>query len=174
MDDVIKLESGHRIEIWHDQDCDSPRDGENLGTFQIYHRRYASPDKIVREPPHINKDEIGLKVWGYDHSGVVYATGETNPFSCPWDSGFAGIIFCSKQKAREWLGVKRLTKSKIAQIAQILNDEVKIYNEWSSGEVYGFTVYDPEDNVIDSCGGFYGSDREYMLKEAQECLTTSN
>lgn len=157
---------GHRIEVFYDPDPQNPREwGDNLGTFQIYHRRYASPDKIVRDSPHINKDEIGLKVWGYDHGGVVYKTGETNPFHCPWDSGFAGVIFCSRQKAREWLGVKRLTKAKIAQITQFLADEVETYNRYINGEYYGYKIFDPSGEEVDSCWGF--DDKDYMIEEAK-------
>jgi hypothetical protein len=173
MDEEITLESGHRIVIWHDSDSDSPRNWENLGTFQVYHRRYRSPDPIVREPPHINKNEIGLKVWGYDHGGIVYATGDTNPFHCPWDSGFAGIIFCSRAKARVWLGTGRLTKKHEDKVREILEQEVQIYNQWANGEVYGFTVFDPEGEELDSCGGFYGSDRDYMIQEAKSCLKSA-
>ncbi len=168
--ETITLESGHRIEIHHDLDPESPRQWENLGTFQVYHRRYASPDPIERDPPVIKPDEIGLKVWGYDHGGIIYATGEQNPFSCPWDSGFAGIIYVSRHKARTWLGTGRLTKKHEAKVREILEHEVSIYNEWANGEVYGFKVFDPEGEEIDSCWGFYGSDRDYMIQQAKEAI----
>lgn len=160
--------NGHRIEVYYDPDPQNPRDWDNLGTFQIYHRRYASPDKIVRDPPHINKDEIGLKVWGYDHSGVIYKTGETNPFHCPWDSGFAGIIFCTRQKAREWFGVKRLTAAHVAKVKQALEQEVETYNRYINGEFYGFTTFDENDNEVDACWGF--DDKDYMLDQAKEAI----
>lgn len=157
--------NGHRIEIHHDPDPQNPRDWDNLGTFQIYHRRYASPDKIVRDPPHINKDEIGLKVWGYDHGGVVYKTGETNPFHCPWDSGFAGIIFVSKAKAREWLGVKRLTAAHVAKVREMLAGEVETYNKYINGEFYGYQTFDANGEEVDACWGF--DDKDYMIEEAK-------
>lgn len=157
--------NGHRIEIHHDPDPQNPRDYDNLGTFQVYHRRYASPDKIVRDPPSINKDEIGLKVWGYDHGGIVYKTGETNPFDCPWDSGFAGIIFCSKEDARKWLGVKRLTKEMVSQIEASLDYEVETYNRYINGEYYGYIIFNANDEEVDSCWGF--DDKDYMIQEAK-------
>jgi hypothetical protein len=158
-----------RFEIWNDTDTESPREWDNLGTFQVYHRRYRSPDPIVRTTPYIDpKTEIGLKVWGYDHGGIIYATGDTNPFHCPWDSGFAGIIYAPKEHIYRWFGVKRITKKIRQQVLDTLKSEVEVYNQWITGEVYGFTIYDDEDNVIDSCGGFYG--REHAEQEAQEYL----
>lgn len=160
------------LEIINDPDPMNPREWDNLGTFQIYHRRYASPDKIERDPPHINpKTEIGLKVWGYDHGSVHYATGDRNPFSCPWDSGFAGIIFCSKQKARDWLGVKRLTKKHLTRVAEILRSEVEDWNRYINGEVYAYLIYDENDEVVDSCGGFYSEDE--ARAEAQAYLNSN-
>jgi hypothetical protein len=158
--ETIKRPDGCTIEIYPDFDPESPRDFDNLGTFQVYHRRYNSPDPIVRPEPFIAKDEIGLKVYGYDHSGIAYST---TAFSCPWDSGLAGIIFVSREKAREWFGVKRLNTQKVIDA---LKAEVAIYSEYASGEVYGYKVIDPEGKEIDSCWGFYGSEREYMLEQA--------
>jgi hypothetical protein len=164
----MELASGHRIEILPDPDAPSPRSWDNLGTFQIYHRRYASPDPIERDPPFIRADEIGLKVWAYDHSGLVYRTGETNPFHCPWDSGFAGIIFCSRARARDWLGVRRPAR---ADIERILADEVRLYSDWVNGEVYGYRLFDPHGHEVDACWGFYGRDRAHLIATAKEGAT---
>lgn len=177
MDDVINLDSGHRIEIWHDEICDSPRDWDPLDSkFYTWHRRYSSPDKHnIREPMYsLPTNHIGIKVWMYDHSGYCYAAADQNPFHCPWDSGQVGWIFISNADARTRLGVKRLTKKHVEKIIEQLKSEVSIYSEYVNGEVYGFTIYDPEGNELDSCGGFYGSDREYMIQEAKSCLTTKN
>ena len=149
------LSGGRRLEIYYDTDPENPREWDNLGTFQVYHRRYASPDKIVRDPPAIRADEIGLKVWGYEHGCMIFQTGDTNPFSCPWDSGFAGIIFVSRALARDWLGVKRLTKAREAQVLRLLEGEVEAYNQFISGEIYGYRVFDAAGEEIDACWGFY-------------------
>ena len=168
MIETIRLASGHCIEIAPDLDPESPRSRDNLGTFQIYHRRYVSPDPIERDPPHIRADEIGLKVWAYDHSGIVYRAAETNPFHCPWDSGLAGIIYCSRAKARDWLGVARLTCGDVGRVRSILADEVALYSEWVNGEVCGYRVLDPAGEEIDACWGFFASDRDHMSASALE------
>ena len=158
--ETIQRPDGCMIEIYPDFDPESPRTWDNLGTFQIYHRRYPSPDPIVRPEPFIAKDEIGLKVYGYDHGGIVYST---TPFSCPWDSGLAGVIFVSRAKARDWFGVKRLNTQRVIDA---LKAEVDVYSEYVNGEVYGYKVIGPDGEEIDSCWGFYGSDREYMIEQA--------
>ena len=167
----MELPSGHCIEILPDPDAPSPRTWDNLGTFQIYHRHYASPDPIERDPPCIHADDIGLNVWAYDHSGVVYRAGATNPFHCPWDSGFAGIIYCSHAKARQWLDVRRLTRADVARVRDILADEVRLYSEWLNGEVYGYRLFDPSGHEIDACWGFYGHDRANLIATATEGAT---
>lgn len=168
--ETIELETGHKIEIWHDEHTESPRDWDPLDSkFYTWHRRYCSPDKHdIREPMYtLPADTIGIKVWMYDHSGHCYAAADHNPFHCPWDSGQVGWIFISRADARARLGVKRLTKKHVDKIRDQLISEVSIYSEYVNGEVYGYTVYDPSGEEIDSCGGFYGSDREYMLSEAK-------
>lgn len=122
------------LEIINDPYPANPREWDNLGTFQVYSRKHASPDVIIREPPHIKADEIGLKVWGYDHGGIVYATGDRNPFSCPWDSGFAGIIFAPKERVRRWFGVKRITKAIHTRALDVLKAEVEDWNRYINGE----------------------------------------
>jgi len=161
------------IEIIHDPDPVNPREWDNLGTFQIYHRRYASPDKIVRDPPHIDpKTEIGLKVWGYDHGGVIYKTGDRNPFSCPWDSGFAGIIFAPKERVRHWFGVKRITKTIRERALGVLTQEVEDWNRYINGEVYAYLIRDEDTgHVVDACGGFYSEDE--ARAEAQAYLNSN-
>lgn len=156
---TIDLDGGGRIELHYDPSPPNPREeNENLGTFQVYSTCYPSPDEIVRDPPEIMADEIGLMVWAYAHGGVIYRTGEANPFTCSWDSGFAGIIFCSKEKAREYLQVKRITPAVVEQVKRILNDEVEIWNKYYNGELYGYQIFDAEGNCTDSCWGYYSEE----------------
>ena len=163
--ETIELPNGFKLEVHYDPSPVNPREDENLGTFQVYSTRYPSPDDIVRDPPEILDDEIGIKVWAYAHSSVIYKAAPKNPFTCPWDSAFAGIIFCSKKKAREHLGLKRLTEKNVQDVLQILSDEVDTYTRYYNGEVYGYMVFDAEGECVDSCWGFY--DEDYMIKEAK-------
>lgn len=105
-----------------------------------------------------------------DHSGITMSTGS---FSCPWDSGQVGWIFCTGATAiKEW-GKTRLTKKVVESARKYLEGEVETYDQYLTGQVYGFTIYEhvegynPEDGEqIGSCWGFfsnsYGSDWKEM------------
>lgn len=172
MEETIELETGHKIEIWQDTHNESPREWISDSKFYTWHRRYCSPDEHdIREPMYVlPPNHVGIKVWMYDHSGCTYAAADANPFHCPWDSGQVGWIYISRADARKRLSVQRLSQRHVDQIRDQLISEVKIFSEYVNGEVYGFTVYDKDGNELDSCGGFYGSDREYMIEQAKECL----
>jgi hypothetical protein len=131
-----------------------------------------------------------LPLYLYDHSGITMSCG---PFSCPWDSGQVGIIKCSLADAQanwmitddadkaqgwdytmpDWMdgetyigdrpAVERPTITLRAATERNLRAEVKVYDQFLTGDVYGFIVEDydavtDEWKQTDSCWGFYGSD----------------
>lgn len=99
------------------------------------------------------KNYIALPMYIYEHSGVAIST---TPFSCRWDSGQLGYIFCTKEKALAEFGGKIVTAKTKQKCLSNFIGEVKNYDTWQRGEVYGFTAsYKGEE---DSCGGFYGTD----------------
>lgn len=167
-----------RVRIMYDPDPESPREWCNLGTMVCWHRRYNLGDKHnYREPSDFQddiKDEphIILPLYLYDHGGITMSTG---PFSCPWDSGQVGWIYITLEKVRKEYGWKRITKERRQQIIKYLEGEVEEYDNYLTGEVYGYVIEappeDPEDEddddaweEIDSCWGFHGSD--YVEQEA--------
>jgi len=101
-----------------------------------------------------------LALYLYDHSGLSMSTA---PFSCPWDSGQVGIIFCSKEKYKQE-GVSE------EQCINRLKAEVATYNQYLQGDVWGYVIKDPEGDELDSCWGIYGE--EYALKEARDWVDT--
>jgi len=149
--------------------AESPRDWAPLGKFFGFHNRYASPDKPPAQDPQEARaiaergDNICLPVWMYDHSGTCYRAAETNPFSCPWDSGCFGFIYITRREARNIFGWARITEERRQQVLQHLKSEVKEYSAWANGEVYGFVVEDSEGDEVDSCWGFIG-DPEYAME----------
>jgi hypothetical protein len=44
------------------------------------------------------------------------------------------------------------------KIESIIEAEVQTYTQYVEGEVYGFQIIDEDNEVIDSCYGFYGTD----------------
>ena len=156
------------IKITHDDYPYNPRKAENLGLMICSHRRYNLGDKHDIDFSNYNsfeevekaiknkyKTAIILPLYLYDHSGITIST---KPFGCPWDSGQIGFITISKDKIRSEYGVKRITKDLLDRVEGCLVSEVKLYDYYLMGEVYHFEITDKEGNVLDSCGGFLGSD----------------
>lgn len=102
---------------------------------------------------------IWLPTYAYIHGGVTMSTGA---FSCAWDSSQVGIIFVSKEVVRSEYGWKRITEARADKIREYLNGEVETFNEYCTGQVFGFVIDDYEH----SCWGFYGGS-EYCLDEAK-------
>ena len=111
-----------------------------------------------------------LPLYLYDHGGISISTGG---FSCSWDSGLVGIIFITR---------KQLEKEKLAhlsdeKIEKYLTNEVKTYNSYLTGQVYGYTLEHAEiDSISDSCWGYFDMDSciqdaknmaEYFNKELE-------
>lgn len=162
------------ISLVMDTDPLNPRDHENLGTMTCWHRRYqlgdphgwshpgAFLDHLVKA---LRKNHILSPVYLYDHSGLAFST---RPFSCPWDSGQIGFLWASFSKIRAWYGVKRVTAAIRQRVVTVLEDELKIYEHYVEGEVYGYQIHDANGNEIDSCYGYYG--REACEQAAGEAL----
>jgi hypothetical protein len=100
-----------KIKIIQDEDPQHPRedfDG-HIGKMICWHNRYELGDKD--EEMDIEEFEwraekegfIALPLYLYDHSGL---TMNTSGFSCPWDSGQVGFIYCSLPAALEHFQIK--------------------------------------------------------------------
>ncbi len=151
------------IKIEQDDDTMSPREWDNLGQMVCFHRGYNLGDKHNFKTPEDlqdyledNKENlIVLPLYLYDHSGITMSTAS---FSCSWDSGQVGFIYCKK-------GTEGLTDQ---QIIENLEAEVKTYDQYLTGDVYGYIVEDLTGEHIDSCWGFYG--REDAIAEAKALI----
>ena len=186
MDNTKEIVSGskkYRIKIIQDNDPYSPRENDNLGKMVCFHGRYNLGDKHnydhrdysgweeQREAISKNEDVcVILPLYLYDHSGITIST---SPFSCRWDSGQVGWILVSKKKVREEYGVKRINQKLVEKVTGILEAEVKEYDQYLTGDVYGYEIYEvttcseghEHETIIDSCWGFYGE--EYCMTEAE-------
>jgi hypothetical protein len=161
----------YQLKIEQDTDPMNPREEyDNMGTMIAYHSNYILGDNPWKarhsqgERDYIERDElvrivqkpdvISLPLYLYNHSGI---TMRTTPFSCSWDSGQVGYIFCYRDKvtAPDQLGEGWSDDA----IKQVLNDEVETYDQYLTGDVWGYVITDTEtDEVVDSCWGFYGHD----------------
>lgn len=110
---------------------------------------------------------IMLPLYLYDHSGITMST---EPFSCQWDSGQVGFIYCAMERARkEWTGTDAEIRAKAEAY---LRGEVEIYDAYLTGQVVGYIAEDPRGIEIGSCWGYYpeGDNYAYAISEARSAI----
>jgi hypothetical protein len=166
----------YKIEIFPDEDARSPRvDMDNLGTMVCFNSRYRLGDKhnysiddyeswdeLESDIIKTEKVAVILPLMIYDHSGITMYVGTSGD---RWDSSFVGFIFISKEKARKEYGWKNITKARKQKLEEYLRGEVKTYDQYLTGDVYGFRITDTDtEEEVDSCWGYYGED--YCMEDA--------
>lgn len=169
----------YRIDIMPDDMSDSPRSWDNMGTMVCFHREAILGDKHdykssdynswnEMEKAIIANEDVAviLPLYVYQHGGM---TMNTTGFSCRFDSGQVGFIFASKKVLREEYGVKYVTQKVRDKALKVLLGEVETYDQYLTGDVYGYRITDTEtDEGLDSCWGYYGSD--YCMEEAKRIV----
>ena len=153
--------------IHRDEDCESPRENDNLGCLCLFHRRYDFPNESKMPSAMLReylacKDFKGvqLPVYMYDHSGLAF---NTTGFGDPWDSAQVGVIYAERGKLLTEYG----EAADDAQALEVLRGEVEEYGKWVNGECYGYVLIGTEPGEgDDSCWGFIG--REYVEEAARE------
>ena len=176
----------HTIKIIHDPDPESPRDYDNLGTMNCWHRRYNLGDKHDHGDPRellidlcdlayetdlsmnalfarAEKRAVILPLYLYDHSGI---TMNTTGFHCPWDSGQVGYIYVTLEEIRKEHSVTRVSKNLRAKVADYLRQEVQTFDHYLTGNCYGFVV-EKDQGEVASCWGFLGDYDGSCLAEAK-------
>lgn len=177
------------LKIVKDDTSSNPREEfDNLCFMNFEHRRYNLGDENIKE---VLLDKLGLSysdlnnreliqkakkqgvifhsmpVYMYEHGNIALSL---KPFHCPWDSGQLGEIFVFTDDVKNEFSVKRFGKKIktdiLEKIIKNMVSEIETYSQYLSGDVYGFQIVDEDDNIIDSCYGFYGSDfQENGIKE---------
>ena len=179
---------GFTIAIQRDDIPESPRAWDTLGTMVCSHPRYALGDvqvksgdigfmehldqehAIIANRAHsyltksdetrirnwIEKHVIMLPLYLYDHGGIAM---KTTGFRCSWDSGQVGWIYVTRERVRNEYGVARISKELQSIVQDRLRAEVAVYNDYLTGNVYGFKIpaIESPDN---SCWGFNGYNHE--------------
>jgi len=207
IDGMVAMNEKYRLIVRHDDDTESPREQDNVGTMVCWHKNYNLGDK--RENPRdsahdwalrlanqlddtfeygddadtkelkkareiINKHCVILPLYLYDHSGITIST---EKFSCPWDSGQVGWIYCTLEKGKKEIGPD-VDGALRESITKRLEREVKTYDDFITGQCWWFELQfkstEGEWETEDSCGGFIGDVktcgiRDHLIKEAQ-CL----
>lgn len=173
---------GYTIKVIQDSDPMNPRDDDNLGVMCCYHRNYQLGDtkhdhpspEALKEFLKANADKIvQLPLYLYDHSGITMnTTGYSHCDSQGWDWGQVGVIYITYEKIRKEYGWKALTKKRLAKIASYLQGEVETYDQFLTGDVYGYQVVDSKGEDADSCWGYFGHDHKSsgLLDSAQNAV----
>ena len=158
-------------DIYYDTHAESPREiNDNLGTLIAFHSRFDLSDNDYWQKEELinhveQNDVLALPVYFYEHGGISLSTSE---FSCKWDSGQVGYIFVSYEDI-----IKEYGKLDIQTAIKVLKGEVEEYSQYVNGEVYGYLIYNKEEQYdcpdsIYSCWGFIGD--KYIKEEVNQIL----
>ena len=161
------------VEVTQDTDPISPADWDNIGEI-VYSNssRYTLGTKAVSQDT--LKDIarqiaigtlIGLPVYAYIHGDVKIRAADSNPFSCPWDSGQSGFVYAPREQVFREYGGKRLTKRIREAAKNLLRQEVETFSQYLEGDVWVITHW-KDGEVEDCCGGYYGYDYAVQVAKA--------
>lgn len=166
-----------------------PRDYDNLGVMAAYHRRYLLGDAtsevddlqaamdayprrmsfelIARYCRIAFGSTVCLPLGLLDHSGISMYVGGGAHIMDPggWDSGTVGFIFDTAETRRDCWGDTVPTEE---QVREALVAEVREYDAWLTGDVWGYRICDRDGNEVESVWGFLGSD--YAAQEARAAV----
>ncbi len=188
MEPITETQTGqYTAKFYQDEFTESPREWSNLGLMACKHRNYDLGDQAANaiidqadyhdsansfnELAEYVQDTLGatvvLPLYLLDHSGITISCGspivpdravEQTHFvsdSRGWDTSIVGVIFDTPEGTREVFGDHVPTRQ---QIIENLEAEVKTYDQYLTGDVYGYIIEDSEGNEVDACWGFYGVD----------------
>lgn len=160
-----------KVVIKFDNDLENPRTAwEHNNQCIFFHRNYDFGDKH-----NIDADDyedfdamekalykehgalVVLPVYMYDHSGITI---KTSPFGCNWDSGKLGFIVAYKEEIRKSYGVKRISAKLKERVTELLESEIKVLDQYLRGDIFSFLLLDSDNEIIDSCSGFYGDEAD--------------
>ncbi len=171
---------GYNILIEQDCDVENPyKDYDQLSDIVGWTRgydldscdqakEYDSP-KAIEEAYKRGELAFYQPLFAYIHGGIIVRMAKGNPYSCQWDSGLAGMVYVTMEKAKEefptlsgrtlWLACEKVAKG-----------EVEVFDQYLTGDVWGYWVWkaDGSEDKLDgeSCWRFYGYD--YCLESAKQ------
>lgn len=180
---------GYTVNVFADDNGYDPREWDNLGTMLCMHGRYQLGDKhsfkssdfdgwgeVKKYLTEEEKAVIVLPLYLYDHSGLRMKVGSFAGLlpqgHAEFDSGCVGFIYVTRDKLLSEYSAKKVTKKILDQAEAVLRAEVKTYDQYLSGDVYGYTVTDSKGEQTDSCWGYYGYDenKSGLLEAAQDVI----
>ena len=179
---IYKDEHGQFFKFFYDDSTDSPRNDTNVATILTWERDYSSPDENndtfeefaekhgVDVSQKWNLDSVMdamreegyyvVPVYALHHSVSHYST---HDFHDPWDSGVAGIAFCKKQKG---------LPDDDDYLRTIIDQEIKEYDAWVNGEIYGVARLDKTGDIVDETTGWLIPGDSNRTETFKEMLST--
>lgn len=165
--------NGYTVKIYQDADAESPEsmtdDSERRVCFLATTRnRYFEVRADGFNPEDVGDDARRADIeqshhvyplYAYIHGGVALSLGRAGQFSDQWDSGQIGNVFVTRDT------------SEITDPDKCADGLVEEWNQYLSGDVYGYVIEDGEGAHVDSCWGFYGI--EYCKEEARASVPDS-
>lgn len=158
------LDNGNVVTLAYDEDAESPREWDNLGTIVYHHSRYELGDERiddrigsvdVADRYYFGSSGESLYVYLLDHSGLYLST-SPSPAYGGWDTSLVGIIGVTREKIIAEYGDDSPESRERAR--SVLRGEIATFNQYINGEVYCWTLEDSEGTIIDSVGGYYDLD----------------
>lgn len=143
---------GYTIEVWNDElgglhEDFSDRLLIDISRYcNINNDRYKSKADLSRAFPGCRI----VTVYAYVHSGVAL---NLKGYSCPWDSGVGGYLSIPKDAEEGW--------------AEAVIQET---NDILSGNIWGYSIFDSDGDLLESVGGYIGDPDDYFLSEAKSTI----
>ena len=122
---------------------------------------------------------VWLPISMYDHSGItIWLGGKGGHVDAQWDCstiGFAYVEKCTAEKEgalrADKNGLYNGHKSWQEWAYAMMEGEMETYNQYVTGEVFGYMVEGGDGYCDDSCWGFYGTDEiPEMIEEAKASI----
>jgi len=179
---------GITVEIHADENPQSPREWETMGTMVCFHRRnslgddnhgYKSQDfnnfaELLKQIIKDHRPAAIVPLYLFDHSGITISS-KPERFrrwdSHGWDWGQVGFVYVSREKALSEYGGEQITPFIKEQTLSVLLAEIETYDQYLRGEVYGYVIKDADGEHLDSCWGYYGIEEcREEAKAAADCI----
>lgn len=169
--------NGYTLKILPDECPLHPRDDfEHLGTLIAWHRNYNLGDNNNYHTPNdfyeseeAKRIYASLPVYILDHSGIRLSCNSFR-YCDPdeWDSGRLGIIYCTEEQAKKWLGENCTPE----QATKVLFQEIEDYDTYLNSEYLYYIIEGPNGEYEDSCGNFiFSGDNKELFNSMKENVT---
>lgn len=182
LDTIYKDEHGQFFKFFYDDSTDSPRNDTNVATILTWERDYDSPDENndtseefaekhgvnVSKKWDLNSIVEAMRKEGYYvvpvyalHHGVSHYS--IDDFNDPWDSRAVGVAFCKKQEG---------LPDNDDYLRKIIDQEVKMYDAWVNGEIYGVARLDKTEDIVDETTEWVILDDDNRTETFKDMLST--